>query len=160
MSGQLSLDGFVHHGFTGTEIGWSAKQHDAVFDVIYESSVSSDKTHVLHHGDCVGADANAHEIAFEQGWHIIVHPPTNARRRAFVHNSRFWDAERCTLMPERAYLDRNRDIVAASIDLIATPAEKTEQLRSGTWATVRYAKAKPIPVFFAFRDGVTRWEEP
>jgi len=39
------------------------------------------------------------------------------------------------------YLSRNRAIVDETEMLIATPAEFTEQQRSGTWSTVRYARA-------------------
>ncbi len=43
-------------------------------------------------------------------------------------------------------LDRNRDIVAAVSILIAAPETDIEEQRSGTWATVRYARKKGIPV--------------
>ena len=37
--------------------------------------------------------------------------------------------------------------------LIATPKEKEEQLRSGTWATIRYAKKTKKIVFLVYPDG-------
>jgi hypothetical protein len=46
------------------------------------------------------------------------------------------------LYPTRPYLARNKDIVDACTILIATPAQNSEIQRSGTWATVRYAKSK------------------
>ena len=38
----------------------------------------------LHHGDAMGADAFAHQIAVSLGMRIVVHPPENNRYRAFV----------------------------------------------------------------------------
>jgi hypothetical protein len=43
-----------------------------------------------------------------------------------------------TLLPEREYLQRNRDIVDATDVLLAAP-DGPERVRSGTWSTVRYA---------------------
>ena len=55
-------------------------------------------------------------------------------------------------------LVRNREIVAACDVLIAAPSEDKEQIRSGTWATVRYERAAMIPVVMLSRGGrgVTR----
>jgi hypothetical protein len=40
----------------------------------------------------------------------------------------------------KPYLNRNRHIVRETALLIAVPNELTEQPRSGTWSTVRYAQ--------------------
>ena len=40
----------------------------------------------------------------------------------------------------RPYLDRNRDIARACSVLIALPETLVEVQRSGSWATVRYAR--------------------
>lgn len=37
-------------------------------------------------------------------------------------------------------LDRNRDIVNGSDVMLVAPRERKEELRSGTWATYRYAR--------------------
>lgn len=43
--------------------------------------------------------------------------------------------------PAKPYLERNKDIANEGIDgLIAAPSGWVEELRSGTWATVRYAR--------------------
>lgn len=50
-------------------------------------------------------------------------------------------------MPEGTdYMDRNDQLVAWSDDLTAFPRTSIEELRSGTWATVRRAQKKGIPV--------------
>ena len=38
------------------------------------------------------------------------------------------------------YLERNKEIVASSNLLIACPVGDKEELRSGTWSTVRFAR--------------------
>lgn len=92
----------------------------------------------FHHGDCIGADRDAQEIANEDGWYTVSHPPEIQTKRAFTENDR--------TEPRKPYLDRNHDIVYETEMLIACPKEDTEQLRSGTWATVRYARKQGKPV--------------
>jgi hypothetical protein len=93
--------------------------------------VSRNERVILHHGDCVGADAAAHQIARDLGITVVVHPPVSNKKRAFCEG----DQE----LPPKEYLVRNRDIVDASQVLVATPGGFQEKRRSGTWATVRYA---------------------
>ena len=71
----------------------------------------------------------------------MIHPPNIKDKRAFCNDYRF-------SFPEKPYLERNHDIVDNSDVLIATPKESVEQIRSGTWATIRYAKKlnKPIMI--------------
>lgn len=47
----------------------------------------------------------------------------------------------------------NRDIVAETDELIATPKGFQEERRSGTWATVRYALKARKPVTVIWPDG-------
>jgi hypothetical protein len=86
----------------------------------------------LHHGDAIGADAEAHDIAEALGCRVVIHPPAIGTHRAFKTAAE--------IRAPRPYLDRNKDIVRGTALLIAAPAEATEQLRSGTWSTVRYAR--------------------
>lgn len=87
---------------------------------------------VFHHGDCLGADAQAHGVARELGFWIVVHPPEEPRGRAFCDGD--------VILPEKPFLVRNRDIVDASHLVLAAPKTAEEVLRSGTWATIRYAR--------------------
>lgn len=48
-------------------------------------------------------------------------------------------------------LVRNREIVRCVSVLIAAPLTDKEELRSGTWATIRYARDKFIPVVMLAR---------
>jgi hypothetical protein len=121
----------IHVGFTGTARGMNLGQKLELHTLL-EGLLSVHGTVVFHHGDCVGADAEAHKIAKEIGLRVVVHPPTNPRFRAYCTGD-----EIRSVAP---YLDRNRAIVHESAILIATPAQRNEVLRSGTWATVRTAR--------------------
>lgn len=85
----------------------------------------------LHHGDCVGADEQAHEVARDLDMRIVVHPPSNEKYRAWCDGD--------VILTPQDYLVRNRAIVAATNFLIALP-DGPERTRSGTWSTVRHAR--------------------
>lgn len=112
-------------GFTGSQNGMTQPQRQAVYSMLAVGGA-------LHHGDCVGADAQAHVIARQHGLWIVGHPPNRDVKRAF---STFDEVRE-----PRAYIERNHVIVDECELLIATPDGYVEQLRSGTWATIRYAR--------------------
>lgn len=122
-------------GFTGTRHGMSGAQKEALFQV-FDKYYGSE----FHHGDCWGADAEAHDIAIHYNMRIHIHPPSDEKARAF----KTLKVVR-TSMP-KPYLQRNHDIVDSCDILIAAPHTDKEILRSGTWATVRYARRKNVPV--------------
>jgi hypothetical protein len=53
----------------------------------------------------------------------------------------------------KPYLSRNKDIVLETELLIATPGEEEEQIRSGTWSTVRYARSLKRMINIVLPDG-------
>lgn len=119
----------MHVGFTGTQQGMT----DAQFNKI-GSWFERRPDITLHHGDCIGADADAHELASCWGVRVEIHPPDIDRKRAFCKGA-------AVVHPPAPYLIRNIHIVDATEVLIATPKEETgEEIRSGTWATVRAAR--------------------
>lgn len=94
----------------------------------------------FHHGDCLGADSEAHDIAIElRIGIIIIHPPANPYKRAFCFN-RHHNRSAVIQVPEKDYITRNHDIVNETEVLIVAPRTMVEELRSGTWATFRFAK--------------------
>ena len=103
-----------------------------------------------HHGLCIGADTDFHNICRWFGVPIIGHPPINESKM-----TKFDPEEFAYLWTPKEYLDRNADIVDCSTSLIATPAEYVEQLRSGTWSTIRKAKKKGIRGIIVYPDGST-----
>lgn len=134
----------IHVGFTGTQIGCTAAQVAALARTFVELNLG-----VLHHGDCVGADEMAHRIARAMGARVELHPPRITAKRAHCEMLR---GE--TVHPADEYLVRNRAIVAASTALVACPKEETgEELRSGTWATVRHARKLNRPVVIVRPSG-------
>ena len=115
-------------GFTGTRKGISDDQREAVTELLQSLSPSE-----AHHGDCIGADAEFHTLCLELNIPIVIHPPNSDKARAFC------DGAADTRDP-KPHLDRNHDIVDACDILIACPDSPIERRRSGTWATIRYAR--------------------
>ena len=99
----------------------------------------------LRHGDCVGGDAVFHCIGRALGFHIIVHPPENASKRAFMRGDFSHHP-----MP---YLIRNDVIARKADDVLAAPKTMDEEQRSGTWATIRYAWHHGKAVQVCYPDG-------
>lgn len=132
---------FTHIGFTGSRFGMSPSQADEVYGIWRARTIYAyhhgGQRFALHHGDCVGADKEACEMARDLGWYVIGHPPKVTKLRAFFES----DEER----PPKDYLARDRDIVAESSELFATP--KYERPRGGTWRTVEFAEAAEKPVY-------------
>jgi predicted Rossmann fold nucleotide-binding protein DprA/Smf involved in DNA uptake len=56
----------------------------------------------------------------------------------------------------KPYLKRNKDIVRGTELLLATLAEASEQHRSGTWSTVRFARKQGRAIWLIQPDGVIR----
>ena len=115
-------------GFTGTSIGMTNLQQEALKKILTEL-----KPEELHHGDCEGSDEQAHYIALSLKIQVVVHPPENPYKRAFCKDF-------VSIRVEKPYLERNQEIVKETEILIATPKNAIEELRSGTWATIRFAK--------------------
>src|SRR5262245_57041184 len=132
-------------GFTGTQQGMQPGQSNLVRSWITMLNGTD-----FHHGDCVGADHEAHQLALAFGCAIRIHPPDSKRKRAFCSPG--------TLAEPKPYLERNKDIVNASEVLIAAPGGMNEQRRSGTWATVRFARKAGIPIVICFPNGGWRAE--
>jgi predicted Rossmann fold nucleotide-binding protein DprA/Smf involved in DNA uptake len=104
----------------------------------------------LHHGDAVGADAEAHDIAVVLGRRVVIHPASLPERRAFKSASH--------LRSPKAPFTRNKIIVRETSVLIAAPGDRVEQLRSGTWATIRYARKLKRPIAIIYPDGIEEVE--
>lgn len=113
-------------GFTGTQLGMTPLQIARLTKLLHFHKPSE-----FHHGDCIGADAQAHDIVETFPVRIVIHPPTNDSKRAFK-----WADEGRLAKP---YLERNHDIVDETDLLLVAPKSVNEELRSGTWATWRYA---------------------
>lgn len=105
----------------------------------------------LHHGDCVGVDAQAAEIAQSLGYRLVSHPPLNDSLRAYVESDSSWTP--------KDYLDRDRDIVDSCDYLIGCPDGPRRQ-RSGTWYTLNYAEEVGTSCLIIRPDGSAWMKDP
>jgi len=122
-------------GFTGTQEGMSQRQKRLLRIELRGATE-------FHHGDCIGADAEADAIARSMGIAIYIHPPADESKRAFCPDP----TPHGRVYPPEPYLERNRVIVNDTDELIAAPRLNQEEVRSGTWSTVRYARQKERPI--------------
>jgi hypothetical protein len=128
-----------HIGVTGTSQGTTPAQRRTLATFLREGT--------LHHGDCINADSDAHDLAVLADMDIVIHPPSNPSTRAFKSTGNI-----VAILPEMPYLDRNKAIVDSTVRLIAVP-DGPEHIRSGTWSTVRYARKRGKPVTIVWPDG-------
>jgi hypothetical protein len=132
-------------GVTGSRDGCTPKQLQSLCDLL-RLMQSRDHISQLHHGDCVGADAQANRIANDLRIRTVAHPPKNPTLRAFC------TSRECRT--PRGYTERNHEIVDECGQLIVLPKEEKEIVRSGTWATCRYARSRgDVLVFIVWPDG-------
>jgi hypothetical protein len=118
-------------GFTGSREGMSQHQKEQFVLLLQDFPMTE-----FHHGDCEGADAEAHDIVrefFPDVW-IVVHPPLSDYRRAFKEGDEIRERD--------DYLPRDERIVNETEYLFGAPLSDIEDKRSGSWYTIRYARRK------------------
>ena len=131
-------------GFAGTQKGMSNNQKEQVWKLLTHIRI-----HIAHHGDCIGADAQFHKMLQELKIPIVIHPASGVgEKRAFCAGFDY-------IKPEKSPLTRNKDIVDVSHVMIAAPKGEKEQIRSGTWATIRYALKMKKPIYIIYPNGKT-----
>jgi len=133
----------MHVGFTGTRRGMTELQWRAFREILRNGF-----WHSFHHGDCVGADDEAATLVYEHKsplTKVIRHPPLAGTLRA---NNHCYHETR----PEKPYLERNRAIVNETMRLIAA-VSGPEEIRSGSWSTVRYARKLGRQITIIYPDG-------
>lgn len=122
---------YLKVGFTGTRNGMTVEQARAFADFC-----RAFKPDEFHHGDCVGADAEAHDIVREvcPDCKIVVHPPVKNEHRA----NKACDETREPL----SHFARTRAIVDETEILVGVSWASSRQTSGGTWYTLDYAKKK------------------
>jgi hypothetical protein len=131
------------YGFTGSRKGMTDQQ-----EVMFEGLISGIKKFI--HGSCTGSDVQAARIVRKTfKTHIPIHAYPGPEDDPCREDSRVDDfvAEPMT------HFARNRKIVQDCQELIATPAEMTEQATGGTWYTIRYARKIGRKVTIIWPDG-------
>lgn len=134
-------------GFTGTREHLTHWQISRLQDIFSTHAPAE-----IHHGDCRGADAMVHALASTAvGVRIVVHPPADGKQRAYCKG------DNVIVLEPRPFLERNHAIVDSCDIVIALPKTDDEQLRSGTWATARYAVTVGKRLMLIQPGGVSRW---
>lgn len=114
----------------------------AVMKLLERSFTDGDE---FHYGMCEGWDDAAAEFARDIGYVLVGHPPINTTYLGKV----IPDIER----PPLGYIERDHRIVDDTERLVAASHTAYEVLRSGTWATVRFAARRDKPGDVVYPDG-------
>jgi hypothetical protein len=159
---------YLKIGFTGTRLGMSIDQSAMLRRKLGRGKGGTTWTMFseFHHGDCVGADEEAHDmmrVMLSRNWplrvDLVVHPPTDYRFRAGCGTTRVEREDaglgkgEVRVLEAKDYLSRDRDIVDATDLLIACPAGIDLRSHGGTAYTVRYARAEVKPILIIWGDG-------
>lgn len=135
-----------HIGFTGTRHGMTDDQRITVMVVLRDLAGDSQPLDVTaHHGDCVGADSDFHDVCKWGGYWMVGHLPIDSEHRAFCT----FDETRLPLK----HMQRNAQIVKAADVMLACPYEMTEQERGGTWRTIGMTRKAGKPLAIIWPDG-------
>lgn len=138
-------------GFTGTREGMTDAQF-VRFRAWFRASTATE----FHHGCCVGADEDAAAKVYDSYRLVrVIGHPSNLKTLTSSDAVACCDDLRAPAPP----LDRNRDIVDACDVLVACPKGMAEERRSGTWATVRYARKRGKRIVIVWPNG-TVTEQP
>lgn len=124
-------------GVTGTRSGMDQHQAAEVARFLVQAQGTE-----LHHGDCVGVDAEVAQLARALGYRIVCHPPEKSDLRAF---------EPYDIMHEPdSYFARNRRIVDTCDVILVVPWQHAPQKQGGTWYTHDYAikSNKPVVIIY------------
>lgn len=132
-------------GFTGTQHGMKIVQLRALQQFMMQHFWEWKD---VAHGDCDGADEEFHLLCRELFPDLPIHifPPEIDTHRAYCKGAK-------VVHPPKPFLERNHDIVDSSDFMLAAPLTMREVLRSGTWATVRYARKKGRGIAIFLPDG-------
>ena len=134
-------------GFTGTRKGLTPPQMEAV--VKWFNSTGDVFTGFLH-GCAIGADAWMAKFIRNQDRYIPLYAyPCNISDQTSHDAIKISDS----VYEAEPPLKRNRTIVDYCNTLLACPADMQEEQRSGTWATIRYARKSGKPIVIVWPDG-------
>lgn len=113
-------------GVTGSRFGWKPQQSNWVPSIFDLWTITE-----MHHGDCVGVDAEMHHQCKIRNIPIVIHPPQKEELRAFCEGYKL-------MLVAKSHFARNRDIVDFSELILAIPSHMNRK-SGGTWYTANYA---------------------
>jgi len=132
----------VRAGFSGTRDGMTLRQIHVLGLLLTDYA---DDDPVFTHGDCQGADEEAHALAICRGYQVLVQPCDMSWMRA--------GCEGLVVLPPLPPLKRNHNIVDFAELMFVCPKQREERRRSGTWATWRYARKLHRPTILIYPNG-------
>jgi hypothetical protein len=135
-------------GFTGTREGMTVLQSAGVLQLL--KGMWDGGLRKARHGMCVGADEDFHRLARSVGFYMIGHPGTRPDGQCFTRAAITCQEKRESF----PFVARDRHIVQECLVLIACPRGYAEEQRSGTWATVRWARKKNRHLYIVQPDGI------
>lgn len=130
--------------FTGTRFALTLKQTRALKSLLDQLGLNEQDT-VLH-GCCTGADTEFHKMCREKKVRIIGYP-------AYTEQEKL--ADECDSRHGISYdpLVRNRQMVNGADLVIGAPNTMKDQIRSGTWMTLRHCKKRRKNHHIVYPDG-------
>lgn len=128
-------------------VGITATQHGATLDQLSTFRKLIRLFMVYHGGVCIGGDEQTAAIAKAEGLRVEGHPPIRKAKMSKVLD--VYDF----MYPPEEYLERNLAIVYASGSGIGLPQRTSEDLRSGTWYTIRRFRVWKKPLAIIWPDG-------
>lgn len=136
-------------GFTGARVGMSS---ECVRAVSRQLGLIANANVVGLHGDCVGADSDFDCLCRLHSIETWMRPCTmdgneDHRFRAYTQAKPMGKATNP--------MKRNREIASQCHVLFGCPPTDHEVQRSGSWATIRYARKYGKPTFLFFPSGET-----
>lgn len=149
-------------GFTATREGMTDAQLAWLYSIFedglkYPTQVA---INAVHHGACVGGDAQVHAAALEAGTAIHVWPPVNPK---YLAHQCLTPHPLVTVHPAMPYLDRDRQIVGSTAELVAFPKHGIQPDRAlwgGTWYTVDFAERVNKRVTIVYPTGTVEQRLP
>ena len=128
-------------GFTGTRNGMNHLQTITVLGVLENHNITE-----IHHGDCIGADSDFHDMGRLFDYiKIVIHPPSKNDLRAYKDGDEVKEPD--------SYFARNRNIVNTTDFMIATPPTMEHLTRGGTWYTIDYSIKVGKKCYVCYPDG-------
>lgn len=129
---------------TGTRKGMTLHQHNT-----FVSMLKADRPSLIVHGAALGADSDVHRKAILYNIPCDIYPASGVPSNIDNLNIRAIDIIHEAAPP----LERNKTMVKAGTHVVAFPKLMVEELRSGTWAAIRYAKTARKPLTIVWPDG-------
>lgn len=138
-------------GFTGTRNGMNEIQAKTLVQLFTGFREFDKKITEFYLGDCVGADMQSGHLIFKHAknpfkCYLLPSDIPSMQGHLEIHYP-------CVRLPPKPPLERDVDLVISIEILFATPKENIEQIRSGTWYTIRQAKKQGKDIYIIYPDG-------